>query len=565
MSDVAQLLVDHLDVWTGAVERKNGAGRGNCGKLSLYGIEKLRALILDLAVHGKLVPQDRMDEPASALQTRLRAQAKSPAAKSFVSKHFDEPNPSPDDTPFPAPQGWQWVRVAHLGHAWGQTEPDADFTYIDVGCIDQSAGRIVEPQTLRASEAPSRARKVVRKGTVIYSTVRPYLLNIAVIDQEFEPGPIASTAFAVVHPFEGVDRRFLFWAFRSPYFVRYVENCQTGIAYPAINDKQFFCAPFPLPPEAEQVRIVAKVDEMMALCDALEAGTLEAMAAHEKLVRELLATLVNSQDAADLAANWSRIETHFDEMFTTEESIEALKQVTLDLAVRGKLEPQSTSDTPAWESTSRTEMRANSSAFGADAPEKWRWAQLEDCFDVSSGIQKTPARTPRKNPYPYLGVGNVYRGRLDLTAIKQFELAEGELERFRLEPGDILVVEGNGSANEIGRCAVWNGEVENCVHQNHIIRCRPKDVRLAAFAALYLNSPAGMAEMKRLAITSAGLFSLSVGKIRKIPFPLPPFEEQIRIVDKVNEMTWLCNSLKSNIVEAAYARRNVANALVDLA
>jgi type I restriction enzyme S subunit len=177
-------------------------------------------------------------------------------------------------------------------------------------------------------------------------------------------------------------------------------------------------------------------------------------------------------------------------------------------------------------------------------------------------MQKTPARAPKANAFPYLGVSNVYRSRLDLANVKKFELAAGELERFRLEPQDILVVEGNGSASEIGRCAVWNGEIENCVHQNHIIRCRPNAVELTAYAALYLNSPDGMAEMRRLAITSAGLFSLSVGKIRKISFPLPPLAEQYRIVAKVDALMALCDRLEASLTATAATRRRLLETLL---
>ena len=103
-----------------------------------------------------------------------------------------------------------------------------------------------------------------------------------------------------------------------------------------------------------------------------------------------------------------------------------------------------------------------------------------------------------KNHFPYLRVGTVQRGKLDLSRIERFELFDGELDRWRLKPGDLLIVEGNGSEDEIGRCAEWRGEIPDCVHQNHIIRCRPIDPRLGDFTLRFLNSPDGIAEMKRL-------------------------------------------------------------------
>ncbi|WP_375403990.1 restriction endonuclease subunit S [uncultured Sphingomonas sp.] len=246
--------------------------------------------------------------------------------------------------PFDVPATWQRVQLTDIGHDWGQKEPDDDFTYIDVGSIDQVSGTIRSPGVVVAKEAPSRARKVVRPGTLIYSTVRPYLLNIAIVDQRFDPTPIASTAFAIIHPFDGIEASFLYRYLRSPAFIRYVEGCQTGIAYPAINDRQFFSAWFPLPPLIEQRRIVAKVDELMALCDALERESADARASHQTLVETLLATLVACPDDAAVADEWARLESCFNILFTTEASVDALKATVLELAVRGRLVAQDASE-----------------------------------------------------------------------------------------------------------------------------------------------------------------------------------------------------------------------------
>ncbi len=274
---------------------------------------------------------------------------------------------------------------------------------------------------------------------------------------------------------------------------------------------------------------------------------------------------------------------HFDRISEAPDAIPRLRRFILDLAVRGKLVEQDPNDEPAEELLKRIrEERASREGAhrrpgrtptpangAADAPlvvpASWRWVYVESCFEVSGGIQKTPARAPKDNPYPYVGVANVYRGRLNLSEIKQFELVEGELDRYRLFKGDILVVEGNGSAAEVGRCATWSGEIENCVHQNHVIRCRPYFPGLTPFVMAFLNSPPGTEIMKALAVTSAGLYNLSVGKIRSISFPVPPFAEQHRILAKVDELMALCDRLEAAQAEREKRRDRLLGAILQQA
>jgi type I restriction enzyme, S subunit len=258
-----------------------------------HSVDKLKETILQLAVMGKLVPQDPNDEPASVLLEKI-ADEKEQLIKDGKIKR--KRRPTLDDNlavPFKLPIGWALSNLSDIGHDWGQKKPDKKFTYIDVGSINKELGVIEEQNVLDKDEAPSRARKIVKYGTVIYSTVRPYLLNIAVVDRDFTPEPIASTAFAIIHPFKGMEPSYIYSYLRSPIFVSYVESCQTGIAYPAINDKQFFSGIIAVPPLAEQHRIVAKVDELMALCDDLKQSLNDAQTTQMQLTDAVTEQAVN--------------------------------------------------------------------------------------------------------------------------------------------------------------------------------------------------------------------------------------------------------------------------------
>ncbi|MCH8479183.1 MAG: restriction endonuclease subunit S, partial [Wenzhouxiangella sp.] len=231
-------------------------------------VERLRKFVLDLAVRGKLVEQNDGDEPAKELLTRIKNEKE----KLFKAGAIRKPKELPpiEEVPFEVPSNWEWARMREVTSDRGQKVPDRTFTYIDVSAINKEAGGVAEPRVLKKDEAPSRARKITAIDDVIYSCVRPYLLNVAVIDQEFEPEPIVSTAFAVLNGHGLVLPWYLWITLRSPFMIEQVEKNQRGQAYPAINDKDFSLLPFPLSPLAKQHRIVAKVDELMALLGRLE-------------------------------------------------------------------------------------------------------------------------------------------------------------------------------------------------------------------------------------------------------------------------------------------------------
>lgn len=187
-------------------------------------------------------------------------------------------------------------------------------------------------------------------------------------------------------------------------------------------------------------------------------------------------------------------------------------------------------------------------AFTGELTAKWReehgvgmesrgTRELAECFEIVSGIQKTPARSPKDNPVPYLTVANVYRGRIDLSDIRYFEVTSKEIEKLKLQDKDILIVEGNGSGNEIGRCAIWHNELPLCIHQNHIIRMRRKTADiLPEYALHYLNSEAGKSIMRERSKTTAGLFNLSAGKIKTIPLPMASLDEQSEMIHLIDSL-----------------------------
>ncbi len=158
-------------------------------------------------------------------------------------------------------------------------------------------------------------------------------------------------------------------------------------------------------------------------------------------------------------------------------------------------------------------------------------------------------------------MANVLRGHLDLQEIHEIELFEGELERLRLEKGDLLIVEGNGSPSEIGRMAAWSGEIQDCVHQNHIIRSRPVSRPSSKYLMYFWNSPAGASQVLDVASSTSGLHTLSVGKISRLAVPLPPETEQERIAESADKFFLVLGRTEETVrmqsQKAASARQSI--------
>lgn len=234
----------------------------------------LEKSILQYAMQGKLVQQNFSEEPASVLIGKIKKEKEELIKQKVIKKEKELEPISQEEIPHDIPDTWEWIRIKDVYYNKGQKKPDKEFCYIDVGCIDNKNGVITNSySTITPDKAPSRARKIVEQGNIIYSTVRPYLQNIAIVDKEFEKETIASTAFVVMNPIQ-VDTRYLFYVLKSPYFNRLVESKMVGATYPAINDTNFNNLVIPLPPFEEQIRIVLKIEELLLITKDLKSKTL---------------------------------------------------------------------------------------------------------------------------------------------------------------------------------------------------------------------------------------------------------------------------------------------------
>lgn len=388
------------------------------------------------------------------------------------------------------PPGWALTTIADIVEPIAKTDPakwaePADLVYYDIGGIDNHRHRVQTHQVVTSDRAPSRARQIVRPGDVLFSTVRTYLENIAVVPEPPAGAlrTLASTGFCVLRARDGIDPRFLYYRVLAADVLSAMKELQQGTSYPAIRDDDLKNFAVALPPGPEQVRIADDLERRVAHLQAAERS----------------------------------IQSAF-------RKVKAAKASVHEAAATGALLP-------------------------AIDPTTWELVTAGDVTDVRGGIQKQPKRLPTLNKYPFLRVANVGRGVLDLTDIHEIELFGDELSTYRLQAGDLLVVEGNGSVDQIGRAARWDEAIVDCVHQNHLIRVRPGERVDSHFLELVWNAPSTIAQLVAVASSTSGLHTLSTGKIKAIQLRVPDLPTQRALVTEAARRLSLLESAERSIAK----------------
>ncbi len=578
MSDITALVADNLEIWTGAIERKSGAGRGGGKRINLYGIERLRALILDLAVLGKLVPQDPADEPATKALERL-AKARAAKIKAGLARKPKSITSLPVHLRS-LPSGWVWTQLGTIAEISPSNVAgdDAEASFVPMAMVSTSISGEHEAEIRRWGE--------IKKGFTHFADGD---LGLAKITPCFENGKAAifqnlrngigagTTELHIARPWsDDVNRRYILLTMKTGSFLANGEKQMTGTAgQKRVTRAYFEATPLPFPPLAEQRRIVAKVDELMALCDALERESADALTAHQTLVETLLATLVNSADAADLATNWARLEIHFDTLFTTEASIDALKQTILDLAVRGKLVSRVGGDEAAlslvhdWKKAKSEALKSAGDRRIKSAPDPksppfslpphWAYQSFENIFLFIDYRGNTPPKTA--DGIPLITAKNVRMGYLDREPSEFIseETFPKWMTRGFPKLGDLFFTTeaplGNICQNDIH---------EAFAIAQRLICFQPYgDVNTRFFMmAIMSRSMQKVLDDHATGMTARGI---KAAKLKLLALPVPPKAEQHRIVAKVDELLALCDALKERLADAAETHRHLADAIVDRA
>ncbi|MBV6811328.1 restriction endonuclease subunit S [Xanthomonas campestris pv. pennamericanum] len=537
------------------------------------GIKKLRELILELAVRGKLVPQDPSDEPASELLKRIAEEKARLVTEGKIKRSKPLADIDKLDKPYELPVGWSWTTLpGAASYQIGKTPPTKDSRFWD----NSGQPWVSISDMEHYGEINDTTRKVSVLAQEDVFKYLPIPAGTLLMSFKLTVGKVAMLAVDAYHneaiislsPYFGVSKDYLFRFLPSIALGGQQKNALMGNT---LNSESMAQLLVPIPPVPEQHRIVAKVDELMALCDRLEARQADADSAHAQLVQALLDSLTQARDAEDFAQSWQRLAEHFHTLFNTESSINALKQTLLQLAVMGKLVPQDLSDESAEKLLKR--ISDHRSTYGDkrqkcladiselekpfDLPCQWIWTTLPAIGELARGKSK---HRPRNDPSLYAGggvpliqTGDVARANGVVKTHSAMYNAKG-VGQSRLWPAGTMCIT---IAANIADSAILSFDA---CFPDSVVGFIPDfpglDIRYFEFflrtAKSHLEDFAPSTAQKNINLEILGLLSV----------PLPPANEVRRIVAKVDQLMALCDQLKSRLSEARRVHEHLANTLI---
>ncbi|WP_170930281.1 restriction endonuclease subunit S [Pseudomonas sp. B35(2017)] len=515
------------------------------------GIKKLRELILELAVRGKLVPQDPSDGPASELLKQITEEKARLVAQGKIKKQKPQPEITDEEKPFQLPTGWEWVRLDSLLKkiGAGSTPLGGKQAYVANG-VKFLRSQNVWSEGLRLNEVafiPEETHQKmsgthVEAGDLLFNITGASIGRCAAVPADFDTGNV-SQHVTIIRPVSAATQPFLHTALISQLVQQTVMDVQVGVSREGLSIGKLAQFLIPFPPEVEQHRIVSKVGELMALCDRLEARQTDADSAHAQLVQALLSSLTQASDAEGFAQSWQRLAEHFHTLFTTESSIDALEQAFLCLAADGRL------------------VR---SYIPAD------YLALSDVLEGDSlnGSSKKPQDSPGAVEILRISAGTGVAGYVtDELEHKWADVSEAEIQKFLLARDDLLACRFNGNLHYVGAFSLYCGSrgVPQ-IFPDKLIRFRADRNKASPHYLKYiLNAAPARAQIESFCATTVGNIGISAKNLKTIKLRLPTLNEQSNIVSRLDQLMALCDQLKARLNQARQVHEHLASALVEQA
>lgn len=463
------------------------------------------------------------------------------------------------------PTGWTIASLSEIAEinprpCRAPVDDSTEVNFVPMRAVEAEGRGLTKPEVRTYGEVKKGYTSFL-SGDVITAKITPCMENgkTTVVPSLPHELSFGSTEFHVVRPKLGVPQKWIS-QFLLQHKVRRLAQRQMSGAVGQMRVPQSFLEELKIPvaPVNEQQRISDELDELQS---DLDAGVEALNSAHAKLVL-YRASVLKAAVQGDLTAEWRNEHPNVEPASVLLQRILKERRQRWEEDQLRKFKDNDKAPPTNWKSKYNEPVAPDITNLPA-LPKGWCWTSVDQITETKGGLQKTPDRVPKVHHYPYLRVANVLRGRLDLSEISRFELTAAELDRLRLQAGDLLVVEGNGSRTEIGRCAIWSGEIKDCVHQNHIIRLRPFQGVVSNYMNSFLNSPVGQDVIQQVASSTSGLYTLSVSKIQHCAIPLAPTAEQEEICQLIAEQVSIIEHVETDLSTKAAAALSLRQSILN--
>lgn len=553
-------ILNSFDIWTSAQGIKSKGRVKSIDNINLEGIVRLRKFILELAIRGKLVPQNKNEETGSELVKRIKKEKQKLVNEGELKKENDLSEVKDEEKPYTIPENWSWTRLGNIGVGSTGKTPNTsiskyfggDIPFIGPGNITSEGNITQSDKTLTDSGAENSTVADVKD--IIMVCIGGSIGKSAIVNFKI----CFNQQLNCIRPIL-FDTSYLYNALNAPYFHEFIIKKSSGSATPIINRGKWEEIPIPVPPIEEQKRIVNKVNELMTFCDLLEEQQTANLRTHHYLVKSLLDTLTNAVNGDEHQTAWGKLSEHFDTLFCTEDSIEQLKQTILQLAIMGKLVKQDQNDIPANELLidihrekdlliGRGEKIRNSISqaiinknikFGI--PSNWCWCRLQDIVSIlGDGIHGTPNYDDSGDCY-FVNGNNLNNGIIEIKPDTK-TVSEAEFQKHKRDLNErTVLVSINGT---IGKTAFYNNEKiilgKSACYFNLMNGINKDYIRLLLNTRYFLDYAFSEA-------TGTTIKNVSLKTMRSFIIPLPPSKEQIKIIEAVSNLFNICNELLKKI------------------
>ena len=423
-----------------------------------------------------------------------------------------------------------------VGEFWG-----GDIVWITPADLSDFTGKRISrgARTITKKGLATSSARLMPPGTIVFSSRAP-IGYVAIADVEL----CTNQGFKSLIPANGVNSDYLYYYFR--YIKNLAENRASGTTFKELSMKAFASLPVVVAPSVEQRAIVAKIEALFSELDK----SVELLKTVKQQLKQYRQAVLKAAFEGKLTAEWRSKQQAAGRPLSADQLLEQITKARDER--HQQLVWKASGDSPRGRS--RPVMRKitplRNGAGGPDLgalPEGWVWLDLGAVGDVSGGITKNSKRAGLPHRFPYLRVANVYANRLDLSDIAEIGVTEAEYAKALLEVDDVLFVEGNGSLDSIGRVAIWNGPISPCLHQNHLIKCRPVLRQMGRFILYWFLSPRGRRVIIDKASSTSGLYTLSISKVSSLPIPVPSLAEQQRIVEEIESRFSVLDELEKAV------------------